>query len=782
MPLTQKQLSEIDSYINAAISDLLTFPSDRKSQALHALQCMLKDELTPSEIDNLINCPASIKTSEDNPILVKVFAKHTSSLGNVELIQTLLKKPSLVGIDDSPETASLITKYIREQITKQTQDLENQHINPIKLLDTARKGKTTTYNDYIKNFINSVRNDATLQLGVVLLATSLGMGGATYLGIKLAEYLTNETMKELESKIKKDPHKEQELIAEFLEYQLTKGDNNIQIVNKLLPRITDLNTYNIILKSAAQGARPETIRKILPLITNIQTLDNAYNIIKNKNSSSAASIANRQQNLSIQELESAIAKYPEKTQDLIFTALTKQLSIYKNNKAIINKFLPHITNPNTFNTLLKLALEPKNLDIHTISELAPHATDLETLKSAYEVIEHKDYSTARIIEKRLEKLENPLIVTFKEAISRGEDRAITALAPKITDQSALSSAIDYAIHNDKDKLLGELIPHLTDQKALGKALLQASRIENNEQIEQISARINDQKAMSATTKEAIRRRQDKAITALIPKITDQDTFSTIVDYAIYRNKNELLGILIPHLTDLKDLGKAMLQASHTKNNAQIIEIANRIDEVKHLSTETHHSITDLSGSLHAINNAHSLTTHISTPQIAAPHSAEVIPYSHLPEHSSVSQNTNFAIQTMLAIATVLKICGMDKFAKFALPSEPIKINPTHPKPTNTWESKEFEQLLRSDPKAQVLANSVTEYIKLNDPNNQKQWTQQEVLEFVNSPKFKEAQQKAVEMEKNMRRATEKDFGIEPTKEEKKLSKTSKYSNKENRFH
>lgn len=703
---------------------------------------MLKDNLTSSEIGYLVNCSASIKDLEDSPPLIKILAKHTSLLGNVELIQTLLKKPNLLEIDSALENTDLVTQYIRDKITKQTIALEELNINPIKVSNAIIKEQTVAYNDYIKSFINRVKNDKSLQISLAALTVSGIIGGAIYSGIKLAKYYTEQTMKEFELKIKEEPHKEQEIIAEFFEHQLTKGNNNPQIIDRILPRITDPSIYNIVLKAAAKNVNSSIIKKVLPFVTDLGTLNEAYLTIRKKDSSSADLIANRQQKLTIQELDSGILKNPDKAQELIFTTLTKQLSINPDNTEIISKFTPQITDPQMFNFLLKSAVRAENLDFSVISKLLPYVTDTSILKAIYKDTEYLGYShfINKLIRKHQENFEDPLVLIFKKAIIEKEYRAIIALIPKIKDQEALSAAVDYAIDRCKDSVLDKLIPQLTDQEALGKALLRASHTKNNERITQIVNLMHDQKVIGSVIEIAALGQKDLAITALIPKVTDQAILKDVVDYAIGRGKDSILAKLIPQLTNQESLGKALLRASYRKNNEQITQIIDRIDEVKVVNA--------------ALGQAaqYSATMMQSAGMSTSP-----------PEKTSMSNNTTFAISTMLAISMVLKLCGMDKFARFALPPTPMEIVPTHKLPDNYWTPKEFETLLHSDPKAQVLANSVNEYIECSD---KKEWTQEDGINFINGPEFKEALKRAEEMEKNMRRATEADFGIDNKSTEK----------------
>ena len=120
-----------------------------------------------------------------------------------------------------------------------------------------------------------------------------------------------------------------------------------------------------------------------------------------------------------------------------------------------------------------------------------------------------------------------------------------------------------------------------------------------------------------------------------------------------------------------------------------------------------------------------------------------------------------SLSQTLAVAVVLKICGLNnKFTDFSLPASPVEINFDHPIPTNEWDPQEFNQLLKANPAAQIIANNVKAEIEQSGTTK---WTEKDIKEFVNGPKFQEAMEQANQMEANLRRATEADFGIEPTK-------------------
>ena len=121
---------------------------------------------------------------------------------------------------------------------------------------------------------------------------------------------------------------------------------------------------------------------------------------------------------------------------------------------------------------------------------------------------------------------------------------------------------------------------------------------------------------------------------------------------------------------------------------------------------------------------------------------------------------------MICIAAVLRMCGLDKVTKFSLPPTPVQVQYDYKLPDNSWTTQEFVTELRSNPKAQMISNSVQAEMQ---SSGKQEWTQTDIMNFVNSPKFEEAMNKAKEMEANLRPVTEADLGIKPTKGKNKPS-------------
>ena len=152
------------------------------------------------------------------------------------------------------------------------------------------------------------------------------------------------------------------------------------------------------------------------------------------------------------------------------------------------------------------------------------------------------------------------------------------------------------------------------------------------------------------------------------------------------------------------------------------------------------------------------------PAIAATGSSNTVaqtqnnPTAAIQPTSSIS--TENTVNTILATAVVLRLCGMDKFAKFSLPPVPIEVQYDYKLPDNRWTPGEFDQLLHTDPKAQIIANTVQNEIQRS---GNKEWTAADITAFVTGPNFKKAMEQAEAMEASLRPVTEADLGIEPAK-------------------
>lgn len=283
----------------------------------------------------------------------------------------------------------------------------------------------------------------------------------------------------------------------------------------------------------------------------------------------------------------------------------------------------------------------------------------------------------------------------------------------------------------------------------------------------------------------IKDKNQRGISALLEEINSNQAASIILETAVKLKlkfseeaKRKLLPYFSKDMNILKEAHKQALDSEATEI-AQMIEssISTIQKHINLLGIENLSHNQQIQSDMlekEPMSNELPLNSHSSPPLLPAQTDNNALTsytdnsITNTPTTISSLDNANFTINSILTAAMVLKLCGMDKFTKFTLAPAPVQAKPDHKLPENSWNPTEFEKLLHSDPKAQVLANSVTEYIKLEHLNDQRQWTQEEVIKFVNSPKFKEAQQQAAEMEKSMRRATEADFGIESTANSKNL--------------
>lgn len=152
-----------------------------------------------------------------------------------------------------------------------------------------------------------------------------------------------------------------------------------------------------------------------------------------------------------------------------------------------------------------------------------------------------------------------------------------------------------------------------------------------------------------------------------------------------------------------------------------------INKVQNLQTIPQHN-------LHSYSNTNSSAAHLIE---ASPHLI-----SHSANQLSTSQNTTFALQTIIAISLVLKICGIGKFTNFTLPPAPIKFE--HPVPNSSFNISQYEEMLCQSPEAQVIANYVKEEIKKSSVT---EWTEADIRKFINSPQFEEYRKLAEDVKK-----------------------------------
>lgn len=835
MPLTQSEITKISGIIEDAIDDLLKFPSEKQSQALTALQLMLKDgNLNGTEETALSEWTSTIRITANSTDLAKLYKQDGKVLGNVNLIKTLLNHPNIseyVTNIESNQTSTAtneeIKTYIRGQISSHITSLKEQGIKPIEI-GNPTKQQVQNYKKHIDDFINRVKTDTNLQIALGVLAVSGLMGGTTYAGIKLHNHMQEQPLKELEVSISKKPEKEQELISEFLNRNLRVSPTNNVIIDRLLPRVTNSDTFISALNSVITTRRPDhySIKQLLSHINNIEALDIAYNTAKNAPISTILIfqsrdngarqetlnlIAKRQQALTIQELESAIARSPERTQEFILTALTKQLSIYPDNKDIINKFLPQITDSEVFNALLKAALSAKELDLSTISKLVPHVTDIAILDEAKKTVKDKDSKFVKEIENRREEVSptEPQILALRDAIKQRHTQAIIALIPRVSDQKALGEVADYAIKRHKkdllesldpssidqetlskiakytltwheEKLFNKFIPYLTDQEALSKLLLDSGNPEISA-LEKIATQLHDEKIINSTTQKAISRGHERIISLLISKITDQGTLSAVANYFMTRTtnkRNDFLDKLIPRITGQEILRKALTHYSRKRNNDQIEQVIKRIEEVANLNAAS--TIQTNIAIMPEAVSSNTLLPSTTKHSIAEPSSSAALstnPNSHLSASPvSMSESTTFAMHTMLAIAMVLKLCRIGRFSNFALPSTPAQIQLDHKLPEREFDVNKYQKLLSESPQAQTIAQYIKHDIEQSGSKEVTQtditrWTQSDIVKFVNSPDFNKFQEAIKEATRTSRRATEEDFGVESSAIENQKAST-----------
>ena len=551
------------------IHSLLQLPPDQKAQTLMTLQLMLQEgELTTAQQLALTRYPSSI--SNPDSTFAKIYEQDRTLLGDVNLVRSLLIHPEF-----NPQTKTSIKNNINAYI----KELERDGIIPIAIAEASIPGQQTgtstpprrtseastprqqqeELNRHTKSFISRVTKDPRIIGGSAGIALALGI---VYGALKIEAYMKDmqeSIIRDLDAEIAKNPKKEQIIILEHLNKHL-KTSNSEFALERMLPRVTDPKAVTEIFNAAMNAKRLNRyeIKQILPHVTNLEALNAAYkNAIKRKMTTIAESIAKHQQKIFTAELEQAIAKEPAKKQELLSKYLCNNLEIYPNNNAILDKFLPGVT----------------------------------------------------------------------------------------------------------------------DQRTLGKILLRASNDRNSKFVTKITDRIKELEAKTIASP---------------PQTTPQ----------------QATGLL--------------QQPMGTATN--------------------------------------SITDHASQNMIAAPGTRT--PNSHLPAQTSIPTDANFVMNSMLAVAVVLKMCGMEKFANFSLPPAPIEINFDHLLPTNHWDHQEFGQLLKTNPAAQIIANAVRTEIEQSGTTK---WTEKDIKAFVNGTEFEKAMERAKAMEANLRRATKDDFGIEPAK-------------------
>lgn len=422
MPLTERQKARISTVISDGIDDLLAFPGDKKAQALTALQLMLKkDNLSEAEKVSLTKCPSSIIAHDNSPDAAKVFAEDKTALGNVNLIRTLLQDKNIQKSLSEVESNTLLTadndeikQYIREQVTQHIGHLKRQDVKPVNISATPTEKQYEAYKKHVERFISRVKNNPGTTLTVMAIAIAIAVPCMVIKGVNIYD---EKYIRDFYAKIAKEPTNEHVITLRYLNKNLLDNPY-LPFINEVLPRITDpqifISAFNLAITDASKSKAFEIL---LPYIKDIETLNAAYKTTTNADYRNyAILIKEHQQKLFIKELAKAIAKNPKKEQELLAKHLCNNLEIYPNSNAILEKFLPQVTDPKTYNKALESAIKVSSPNSAVITKLVPFVTDPTVLDAAYDAI--KDLKTSQIIESRRETIApiDPLITPLKETL------------------------------------------------------------------------------------------------------------------------------------------------------------------------------------------------------------------------------------------------------------------------------------------------------------------------------------------------------------------------------
>lgn len=711
------------------------------------------------------------------------------------------------------------------------------------------------------------KNDYTGQIiAAVTVAGIAGIAGGIFLKLRADRLFREDQLKKLDEEISKNPDRKEELISKFLIEQLEKNTNHKDYTDKLIKEIISPEIFKILLKTAVELKNKDyyAIIKLTPHVTDIETVDLAYRLIKDKDHKTAKEIKKQQEFLRTQTPE-----------------FIRIMDAYKHGHPD-NNFLHSQIAAIDDQILLKVIMQ--------------HALDNN---------EQQSRKFTSLIDISATKLTNQGMLgkAYIHMATIDETQYLAPIAARINDQDKIINALDESIRLGKSKAVELMLPKVQSEQAIGKAFVHSFLHQKPEQTNQISPYIDRMgaEALARVTNYAILMKQDLAIENLVGRISmnDQNTLANILNYGMnhyndYRS-NQIIHAALPKITDQRTLAKAFMYFNKKGITAQTTNIADKIYDqdilaailydpnqpnyqqaIKtilpkitnpdlllamgkgNLNQERHNSylVTQIVSQLQYLgrrteanelnlalvikenphiaeathhpqqqnNHQAHRTEAIPVAEVAQAAAYETIPMAHavvtetipvaqayiapsappyseylksIPQNqiassdasgshsvglsnpnnnlNSISQTTAFAAQTLLAIAVIFKMLKIKGFEDFVLPSNQAKIQFDRPISENQWASnldfKYIDDQISKSPEYFVLANAINKEITTTKP---KTWSKEEIVNFVNSPKFEETIALTKEMEQSSRRATEADFGIEPsTKISKPKEKKSK---------